>query len=48
MDMTVGDVIVIDSRAQMPGGSIARLQVTVLLSPEQGVEKAYEVLRWGK
>ncbi|MBV1810099.1 type II secretion system protein GspK [Pseudomonas viridiflava] len=48
VDMTVGDVLVIDSTAQMPGGSTARLQVTVLLNPEQGVEKAYEVLRWGK
>ncbi|KPB74602.1 putative proteinral secretion pathway protein GspK [Pseudomonas cannabina pv. alisalensis] len=41
-----GDVVVIDSRALMPGGYTARLQVTVLLTPAQGGEKAYEVLRW--
>ncbi len=40
------DVVVIDSRALMPGGYTARLQVTVLLTPAQGGEKAYEVLRW--
>jgi general secretion pathway protein K len=41
-----GEVLVIDSKAQKPGGYAARLQVTVLLTPALGGEKAYEVLRW--
>ncbi len=41
-----GDVLVIDSRAQRPGGYHAQLQVTVLLSPAQGSAQPYRVLRW--
>lgn len=41
-----GDVLVIDSRAQRPGGAHARLQATVLLSPAQGSAQPYRVLRW--
>ncbi|MEE5114736.1 type II secretion system minor pseudopilin GspK [Pseudomonas alliivorans] len=48
LGMDPGEVLVIDSRARMPDGSAARVQATVLLRPEPGVEKAYEVLRWGK
>ncbi|MHA6574673.1 type II secretion system minor pseudopilin GspK [Pseudomonas yamanorum] len=41
-----GDVLVIDSHAQRPGGYHARLQATVLLSPAQGSAQPYRVLRW--
>lgn len=41
-----GDVLVIDSRAQRPGGYQAQLQATVLLSPAQGSAQPYRVLRW--
>lgn len=43
---TPGDVLVIDSRAERPGGYHARLQTTVLLSPSEGSAQPYRVLRW--
>jgi general secretion pathway protein K len=42
----VGSVLSIDSRAQLPGGVVARLQTTVLLSPSEGNAQPYRVLRW--
>lgn len=41
-----GEVLVIDCRAQRPGGYHARLQTTVLLSPSEGSAQPYKVLRW--
>lgn len=41
-----GEVLVVDSRAQRPGGYEARLQVTVLLSPTDDGAQPYRVLRW--
>ena len=41
-----GEVLVVDSRAQRPGGYEARLQVTVLLSPPEDGAQPYRVLRW--
>lgn len=41
-----GEVLVVDSRAQRPGGYEARLQVTVLLSPTEDGAQPYRVLRW--
>ena len=41
-----GEVLVIDSHAERPGGYHARLQATVLLSPAQGSAQPYRVLRW--
>jgi general secretion pathway protein K len=41
-----GEVLVISSRAERPGGYHARLQVTVLLSPSEGSAQPYRVLRW--
>jgi general secretion pathway protein K len=41
-----GEVLVIDSRAQRPGGFQAALQTTVLLSPSEGSAQPYRVLRW--
>ncbi|MFJ4143855.1 type II secretion system minor pseudopilin GspK [Pseudomonas sp. NPDC089734] len=41
-----GQVLVIDSQAQRPGGVVARLQTTVLLSPSEGSAQPYRVLRW--
>ncbi|MCU1782934.1 general secretion pathway protein GspK [Pseudomonas sp. 13B_2.1_Bac1] len=41
-----GEVLVVDSRAQRPGGYQARLQVTVLLSPSEDSAQPYRVLRW--
>ncbi|PMU89408.1 MULTISPECIES: general secretion pathway protein GspK [Pseudomonas] len=41
-----GEVLVVDSRAQRPGGYEARLQVTVLLSPMEDGAQPYRVLRW--
>lgn len=41
-----GEVLVVDSRAQRPGGYHARLQITVLLSPTEDSAQPYRVLRW--
>ncbi|MGB3125963.1 MAG: type II secretion system minor pseudopilin GspK [Pseudomonas sp.] len=41
-----GEMLVIDSRAERPGGYEARLQVTVLLSPSEDGAQPYRVLRW--
>ncbi|KTC21579.1 general secretion pathway protein GspK [Pseudomonas marginalis ICMP 9505] len=41
-----GEVLVIDSRANRPGGYHAQLQATVLLSPALGSAYPYRVLRW--
>jgi general secretion pathway protein K len=41
-----GDVLLVDSRAERPGGYRARLQVTVLLSPSEDGAQPYRVLRW--
>ena len=41
-----GVVLVVDSRAQRPGGYHARLQITVLLSPTEDGAQPYRVLRW--
>ncbi|KTC64008.1 general secretion pathway protein GspK [Pseudomonas fluorescens ABAC62] len=41
-----GEVLVVKSRAQRPGGYHAELQATVLLSPAQGSAQPYRVLRW--
>ena len=41
-----GSVLSIDSQAQLPGGVIARLQTTVLLSPSEDNAQPYRVLRW--
>ena len=41
-----GEVLVISSRAERPGGYYARLHVTVLLSPSEGSAQPYRVLRW--
>ena len=41
-----GEVLVVSSRAQRPGGYHAQLQATVLLSPAQGSAQPYRVLRW--
>lgn len=41
-----GEVLVVDSRAQRPGGYRARLQITVLLSPTEDGAQPYRVLRW--
>ena len=41
-----GEVLVIDSYAQRPGGFSAELQTTVLLSPSEGSAQPYRVLRW--
>lgn len=41
-----GEVLAIDSRAEQPGGVIALLQTTVLLSPSEGSAQPYRVLRW--
>ena len=41
-----GEVLVISSRAERPGGYHARLHVTVLLSPSEGSAQPYRVLRW--
>ena len=43
---TPGDVLLIDSQAERPGGYHARLQTTVLLSPSEGSAQPYRVLRW--
>ncbi len=41
-----GEVLVIESHAQRPGGFHAELQTTVLLSPSEGSAQPYRVLRW--
>lgn len=41
-----GQVLEIDSRAERPGGSQARLQLTVLLSPAEDSAQPYRVVRW--
>ncbi|EFW80512.1 General secretion pathway protein GspK [Pseudomonas savastanoi pv. glycinea] len=41
-----GEVLVIEIRARRAEGSMARLQVTVLLNSMEGRGKAYTVLRW--
>lgn len=41
-----GQVVVIDSRAQLPGGLSASLETIVLLNPSEGGAQPYEVLRW--
>lgn len=41
-----GDVVSIDSQAQLPSGFTARLQTTVLLNPSEGNAQPYRVLRW--
>ena len=41
-----GDVVTIDSQAQLPSGFSARLQTTVLLNPSEGNAQPYRVLRW--
>lgn len=41
-----GEVLVISSRAERPGGYHAQLHITVLLSPAQGSAQPYRVLRW--
>lgn len=41
-----GDVVSIDSQAQLPGGFSAQLQVIVLLDPSEGNAQPYRVLRW--
>jgi len=41
-----GEVLVVISRAQRPGGYRAEVQATVLLSPAQGSAQPYRVLRW--
>ncbi|RRV04472.1 general secretion pathway protein GspK [Pseudomonas sp. v388] len=41
-----GAVLSIDSRAERPGGVVALLQTTVLLSPSEGGAQPYRVLRW--
>lgn len=41
-----GEVLSIDSRAERPGGEVALLQTTVLLSPSEGGAQPYRVLRW--
>lgn len=41
-----GVVLVVDSRAQRPGGYHARLQIIVLLSPTEDSAQPYRVLRW--
>ncbi|WP_349969341.1 type II secretion system minor pseudopilin GspK [Pseudomonas caspiana] len=41
-----GEVLMIESYAQRPGGFYAELQTTVLLSPSEGSAQPYRVLRW--
>ncbi len=41
-----GEVLVISSRAERPGGYHAQVHVTVLLSPAQESAQPYRVLRW--
>jgi general secretion pathway protein K len=41
-----GDVVTIESQAQLPSGYSARLQTTVLLNPSEGNAQPYRVLRW--
>ncbi|KAF2411110.1 type II secretion system protein K (GspK) [Pseudomonas antarctica] len=41
-----GEVLVVDSHAQRPGGYQARLRITVLLSPSEDSAQPYRVLRW--
>ena len=41
-----GDVVTIQSQAQLPSGYSARLQTTVLLNPSEGNAQPYRVLRW--
>lgn len=41
-----GSVLTIDTRAERPGGVVALLQTTVLLSPSEGGAQPYRVLRW--
>jgi len=43
---TPGDVLLIDSRAERPGGYHARLRTTLLLSLAPGSAQPYRVLRW--
>ncbi|WP_455827943.1 type II secretion system minor pseudopilin GspK [Pseudomonas kilonensis] len=43
---TPGDVLLIDSRAERPGGYHAHLRTTLLLSPAPGSAQPYRVLRW--
>jgi general secretion pathway protein K len=40
-----GDVVTIESQAQLPSGYSARLQTTVLLNPSEGNAQPYRVLR---
>jgi general secretion pathway protein K len=46
VDADPGEVVSIESQAQLPGGFIARLQTTVLLNPSEGNAQPYRVLRW--
>jgi len=41
-----GEVLMIESYAQRPGGFVAELHTTVLLSPSEGSAQPYRVLRW--
>ncbi|MGY2401142.1 type II secretion system minor pseudopilin GspK [Pseudomonas sp. SDO5271_S396] len=41
-----GVVLMVDSRAERPGGYRAHLQVTVLLNPTEDSAQPYRVLRW--
>ncbi|MBW1246514.1 general secretion pathway protein GspK [Pseudomonas tolaasii] len=41
-----GEMLEIDSRAERPGGYVARRQVTVLSSPMEDGAQPYRVLRW--
>jgi general secretion pathway protein K len=41
-----GEVLMIESSAQLPGGFYAELHTTILLSPSEGSAQPYRVLRW--
>ncbi|WP_268796939.1 type II secretion system protein GspK [Pseudomonas huanghezhanensis] len=41
-----GEVVTIESQAQLPSGFSARLYTTVLLNPSEGNAQPYRVLRW--
>jgi general secretion pathway protein K len=41
-----GDVLSLESTAQLPSGFSARLHTTVLLNPSEGQAQPYRVLRW--
>ncbi len=46
MSADPGEVLSLESEAQLPNGFTARLYTTVLLNPSEGQAQPYRVLRW--